>query len=360
MVPGGGSLTANATFVPMKTSPCPSGLALSPAQLQQFERDGYLVVEQLFTNAELQVVIDEICDDLDRRAREAVARGELSRTYEEYDFEHRLACINRENKQVAKRMWDMKVVLPSFFGLMTNAKLLDVAECLCGPELIASSVYRLRPKVPEHDWSAVPWHQDSAYFEPYCDHGLILTVWLPLVDATRERGCLWVMPGWHKGGAVLPHRPDAMAHYLEIDEERFHGAEPVCVPVKKGGVLLMTNRTPHASFENQTDVVRWSMDLRYQSAALPTNAKITRLPGEAVAARGAEVPLACNPPEPDFLVRSQLRPNEVLRTPEAFIALRQSHEYKPSTNRWNYSVAGRKDPLGGYAYAPGARSSGGK
>jgi ectoine hydroxylase-related dioxygenase (phytanoyl-CoA dioxygenase family) len=170
---------------------------LDDRQIHHFQDAGYLVIERLFDDAELQPVIDEISADLDARCRAAVADGKLSRTYEEYDFEHRLTCVDAENNNISKSMWDMKVVLPSFFGLMTNPKLLDVAEQFCGPELIASSVYRLRPKVPSHSWSPVPWHQDSGYFEPYCDLGLILTVWLPLVDATEERGCLWVMPRMH-------------------------------------------------------------------------------------------------------------------------------------------------------------------
>jgi len=318
---------------------------LTKSQLQHMEVEGYLILERLFDAAELQPVIDEISADLDRRCREAVAAGKLSRTYEEYDFEQRLTHVDAENQDISKSMWDMKVVLPSFFGLMTNPKLLDVAEQLCGPELIASSVYRLRPKVPSHAWSPVPWHQDSAYFEPYCDLGLILTVWVPLVDAAEERGCLWVMPRVHKGGLFF-RRPDDIAHYLVIPDEEFGGRQPMPAPVPKGGVLLLTNRTPHASFENKTDVVRWSMDLRYQSAALPTNAKITRLPGEAKSSPTVGVPRACNPPEPDFLVRSRLRPQEVLKTAEDFIALRKNHAYQSSTDRWGYSVAKRKDPLG--------------
>jgi len=320
-------------------------LSLSERQVQFFNDEGYAIVEDLFSDAELQPVIDEISADLDRRCREAVVAGKLSRTYEEYDFEHRLTHVDRENQSISKSMWDMKVVLPSFFGLMTNPKLLDIAERLCGPELIASSVYRLRPKIPKHAWSPVPWHQDSAYFEPYCDLGLILTVWVPLVDATKERGCLWVMPRVHKGGLFF-HKPDDMAHYLLIPDEEFSGRQPIPVPVPKGGVLLLTNRTPHASFENTTDVVRWSMDLRYQSAALPTNAKITRLPGEAKTSPTVGVPLACNPPEPDFLVRSRVRPNEVMKTADEFIALRRNHVYQAATDRWGYSVAKRKDPLG--------------
>jgi ectoine hydroxylase-related dioxygenase (phytanoyl-CoA dioxygenase family) len=318
---------------------------LSDQQVKHFEDEGYLIIENLFTDADLQPVIDEISADLDRRCREAVAAGKLSRTYEEYDFEHRLTYVDAENQTISKSMWDNKVALPSFFGLMTNPKLLDVAEQLCGPELIASSVYRLRPKVRSHSWSPVPWHQDSGYFEPYCDLGLILTVWLPLVDATEDRGCLWVMPRLHKGG-VFFHQPDDNAHYLVIPDEEFGGRQAVAAPVPKGGVLLLTNRTPHASFENQSDIVRWSMDLRYQSAALPTNAAITRLPGEAKSSATVGVPLACNPPEPDFLVRSLIRPQEVMKTAEEFVALRKNHVYQAATDRWGYSVAKRKDPLG--------------
>jgi ectoine hydroxylase-related dioxygenase (phytanoyl-CoA dioxygenase family) len=329
---------------------------LDASQIRHFEEEGYLILDHLFTDHELQPVIDEIIADLDQRCRDAVAAGTLSRTYEEYDFEHRLTHVNAENVNISKSMWDMKLVLPSFFYLMTNPKLLDVAEQFCGPEIIASSVYRLRPKVPTHSWSPVPWHQDSAYFEPYCDLGLVVTVWVPLVDATEERGCLWVMPRMHKGGLFF-HQPDDMGHYLVIPDEEFGGHQAVAAPVPKGGVLLLNNRTPHASFENKSDVVRWSMDLRYQSAALPTNAAITRLPGEAKSSATVGVPLACNPPEPDFLIRSQLRPQEVMKTAEEFIALRKNHTYQAATDRWGYSVAKRKDPLGNPYKTGGSGSS---
>ena len=310
---------------------------LNDQQTSHFLDEGYLILERLFTDDELLPVIDEISAELDKRCREAVAEGKLSRTYEEFDFEHRLAHVSRENKEIPKSMWATHVVLPSFFGLMTNPKLLDVAEQFCGPELIASSVYRLRPKVPSHSWSPVPWHQDSGYFEPYCDLGLIMTVWVPLVDATEERGCLWVMPRMHKGGLFL-HKPDDAKFYLVIPDEELAGHEGVPAPVPKGGVLLLTNRTPHASFENKTDVVRWSMDLRYQSATLPTNAHITRLPGETKSSASVGVPVACNPPEPDFLVRSQIRPHEVMKTAKEFIALRKNHIEEVATDRWGYSV----------------------
>lgn len=313
-----------------QSSPAP----LTPQQLAHFHCEGYLVAEGLFTDADLQPVIDEITAEVDRRAAELVAAGELSRSYREEPFETRLTRISAETDKVAVGIWNGILNGPAVFNLIRHPRLLDIAEQMCGPELIASSVYRLRPKIPNHIMGPVPWHQDSGYFEPYCDDALVLTVWLPLVDATEANGCLWVVPRAHKG-PVLAHVNRPGKPYLVIrDEDLPQGREhrPVCAEVKKGGALLLTNLAPHASFENKTDTVRWAMDLRYQSAKLPTNAKITRLPGEALASE--KVPGACYPPEADFLVRSRLRPAEVVTDPAEFARLRQSHVPGPISRQW--------------------------
>lgn len=307
---------------------------LTEAQVEAFEREGYLAVEDVFSNADLQPAIDEITAEVDTRAREAVAAGKLSRDYAECSFESRLARISAETDEVARSIWNGKLCGPAFFDLIRHPRLLDVAERMCGPELIASSVYRLRPKIPRYEMGAVPWHQDSGYMEPFCDRAFVLTVWLPLVDATRENGCLWVIPRAHCG-AVVPHTSRPGKNYLVIPDEHLPAGEPVCIPVKKGGVLLLNNLTPHASFENSTEIVRWSMDLRYQSAALPTNARITRLEGETVSAPEQGIPPACYPPEADFLVRSRRRPDEIVTRAEEFHRLRSTHMHRPVTQRWN-------------------------
>ena len=159
---------------------------------------------------------------------------------------------------------------------------------------------------------------------PYCDKAFVMTVGLPLVDANAENGCLWVLPRQHTGD-VLRHQNDRFQTYLEIPAEELPPVESVCVPVKKGSVLLMTNLTPHVSFENAMETVRWSMDLRYQSASLPTNAQITRLKGETLPDAALGVPMACYPPEADFLVRSHKRPAEVVTDAARFHQIRNEH-----------------------------------
>jgi len=233
-----------------------------------------------------------------------------------------------------RRSRNSQLSIPSFFGLISNQKLVDIASQLVNSdEIIASAVYRLRPKIPNYAYGEVPWHQDSSYFEPYCDGSLILTCWVPLVDSTLDRGCLYVLPKVHKNLSLLRHLPSSDHPYLEIRSPDLPQIEPVPIEVKRGGVLIMTNRTPHASFKNNSDIVRWGMDLRYQAAVLPTNANITRLEGETTG-DSKTIPGACYPPEPDFLVRSTKRPEQVMKNPLDFVEMRAKYQPKPVTKRW--------------------------
>lgn len=309
-------------------------MKLDQEQIEFFHTEGYLVVDPVYSDADMQPVVDDLNGEITRRAQELVDQRELSRTFEEEGFERQLARISEETDNLALSIWNSLLHGPGIFHMITHPPLIDVVEQFCGPEIIASSVYRLRPKIPNYDYGAVPWHQDSSYFEPYCDDALVLTVWVPMVDATRENGCLWVYPKSHRK-PVLEHRLHTSGKYLEIADENLPDIERVICPVRKGGLLLLTNRTIPGSLANTTDAVRWSMDLRYQSAVLPTNAQITRLEGEAVATAETDVPAACYPPEPDFLVRSLKRPGEVMTTFEAFRQIRENHPPFDFTNRWN-------------------------
>jgi ectoine hydroxylase-related dioxygenase (phytanoyl-CoA dioxygenase family) len=220
------------------------------------------------------------------------------------------------------------------FGVIRHPKLLTCIESLIGREIVGSSVYRVRPKIPGMRHGVVPWHQDSGYFMPHCDRDVIVTCWLPLVDATEENGCLQVITGAHRGG-VSRHYSGGYAGYLEIAEEDLPEGRVVTVPVPLGGVLFMTNLTPHRSTENRTDVVRWSIDLRYQGADVPNN---TDRPPETFDPNAPEAEIACYPPEGDFVIQSPSHPEREVRAWERFHEIRQGYEQAKlpytSARRW--------------------------
>ena len=69
------------------------------------------------------------------------------------------------------------------------------------------------------------------------------------------------------------------------DEEQPQG-EPVTIPVKRGGLIMIHCRTPHGSQPNRADTIRWSMDLRWNDARMPNGRP--HLPGMLV--RSQETP----------------------------------------------------------------------
>lgn len=301
---------------------------LTEAQRAQFETDGWVMVPDIFTPSDLEPLRREIAQIVDDAARQLQAEGKLADTHADEGFETRLTRLLHDHPEHTDTF--MKAIEGraggghtgrEMFNILTHPKLLERIETLTGPEIVASSVYRIRPKVPHLGRGIVPWHQDSGYFEPHCDQSLIVTCWIPLVDATPENGCLQVLPRAHRQG-VVTHKTGGNAGFLVIDGDDLPTGGIVTVPVPLGGALLLTNLTPHQSLPNTTDVVRWSVDLRYQSRDVPTNA--FEMPEAIDPARG-DVSVACYAPEGDFVVRSQTSP-ELISDYDTFVARRTAYD----------------------------------
>ncbi len=284
---------------------------LTESQISKFYENGYLLVEDALTHDDLNPLITEFEEIVDTGASHLYAEGEIDSEFKTLEFDTRLAKITEQSPVVFQKVFSGTHTGPALFQLLVNDKLLDIAESLVGPEIMCHPAYRVRPKLPEHDRTLVPWHQDAGYMEPKCDSVLQLTIWIPLIDATVENGCLEVIPHAHRDG-VLIHRPSE-TFYLEIPDDALPDVDPVVVPVKFGSVLLFTNLTPHRSIPNISKQVRWSVDSRYQDAAKPTGYQ----------------------PEAGFLARSKLHPDNVVTDPEEFKRIRLEHKPGPGPNRWS-------------------------
>ena len=98
-----------------------------------------------------------------------------------------------------------KPMSAGMFALRTAPALLDVAESLMGPEILAHPQFSCRSKLPDQELTVIPWHQDLAYLRPEeAGDTLVVNFWIPLVEATVANGCMEVMRGSHRLG-LLPH-----------------------------------------------------------------------------------------------------------------------------------------------------------
>ncbi|MCY4409997.1 MAG: phytanoyl-CoA dioxygenase family protein [Caldilineaceae bacterium] len=304
-------------------------MSLTQNELALFHRQGYLVKPGLFIAADLKPLQDALTEIVDQGARELQAIGKLTNIHADKPFGQRLSSIYLEDSEAGQAITS-RVMGKGCGGYNGSAMLqtirhpalLSCIESLIGPDIVGSSVYRIRPKLPGWDRGEVPWHQDAGYTLAHCDRHLIVTCWVPLVDATLENGCLHVIPTVHRNG-ILKHFTGGHAGFLEVPDEELPPVEPVPVPMNAGDALLLTNLTPHASFENRTNQVRWSIDLRYQSANVPNN--VDEDPAAYTPERDP-VTMACYPPEADFVIRDHRDPNREIHSADQFRQLRQRYE----------------------------------
>jgi len=153
---------------------------------------------------------------------------------------------------------------------------------------------------------------------PEADATNLLTVWLPVTEATVENGCLCVIPGSHRAGLATHCPGTSTDRQLHIPEPLLAGT-PVPLPMRPGSVLLLHRLTEHSSLSNQSDGIRWSFDLRYQPVGQPTG----------------------RPVFPSFVVRSRSQPERVVRDWRAWAAAWHetraalSEDREPVFNRWS-------------------------
>jgi phytanoyl-CoA hydroxylase len=240
--------------------------SLSEEQVAHYEREGYLVLPRLLNDDDLAPARRAMMAKVDEIADRLLAEGLIADKLPDRPFETRLGelfvGLSDEDFLRTGRSWRDR--LPGYYELMANPKIIDAVHSLIGGEIFSNPVYNVRPKVPRVAAGAVPWHQDKSYW-PDANANPVITVWIPLVDATLENGCLHLMPRTHRKRVLSFHRETySGTGYTEIDQKHLRAGRIVPLPLEAGGAILFNDRCVHMSTPNNSTHVRWSVDLRYQ------------------------------------------------------------------------------------------------
>lgn len=238
---------------------------ITNAQRARMEDEGLILLEDLFSRAEM----DELADLIEahhRRHEEAIVDSGgtegISRAGE-ISFTSHLAEQDPGIRAFATR--------PEFAAISTD---------LLGPDTDLywnQSVY----KGPEGDCE-FPWHQDDGYTpvepSPY------LTLWLALNDATPENGCISVLPGSHRRG-LLPHHRTPLGQVCHESDDPDQGIQ---VPVRAGSAAVFWSLTCHKSGVNRSNGVRKAYILQYSHSPLRSLSAGAIIEGLIPVARGGK------------------------------------------------------------------------
>lgn len=256
---------------------------LSAAQLAQYRRDGFLVLENVIDGARcdaLRARADELVEGFDAEAHRTIfTTDEQSRRTDDYflDSADRIHFFFEEEafdeagrlrqakarsiNKIGHALHDLDPEFDRFSRAPELAEL--VADTGLPSPLLMQSMYIFKQPFIGGE---VRCHQDSTFLHTRPER--LLGLWFALEDATLENGCLWAIPGGHHSGLrsrFVRHGRTTSTEVLDAtpwDEENL-----IPLELGRGGVVLLDGLVPHYSKANRSPRSRHAYTLHLVSGA---------------------------------------------------------------------------------------------
>ena len=208
---------------------------VTPNQLEFFNHNGYLVIENILTKEE----VDQYAEIYDKFLNGTIETGK-----NRADLGDGLGKPGKV-ESITQIMWPCDF-MPELLQMPYHMRALTISRDLLGKDM-AIDFDMLINKAPGTN-TPTPWHQDAAYWINMPDKRAV-SCWLALDNAIIDNGCMWYVPGSHTK-EIRPHRfagKEGGALMCECNE-----GEGVPVEIKAGSCVLHHGHTLHYSRGNST------------------------------------------------------------------------------------------------------------
>lgn len=220
---------------------------LSKVQKSFFEKEGYLVVENLLNTSEVDYYSSLYNSFLDNSIDASRYRSDLSGS-------------DGEKEKITQIMVPSKLV-PELLEKAIHQKSLEIAKTLMGDD-IALDFDMLINKAPNTN-TITPWHQDAAYWIAMPDKRAA-SCWVAIDHAYKENGCMWYTPKSHLS-PILPHSQTGNKGALKCEGSEENS---VCIELQPGSCVFHQGGTLHYSRGNVTDNNRRALITNFRPAAM--------------------------------------------------------------------------------------------
>ncbi len=281
---------------------------LSTQEIAAYRRDGYLVVRNMIGPKLVAACIDAIS---------GLASGKIPKHSTEIAFEpgvdpEHLQADERED-HIRKFAWYV-ADSPALHSAAMSERLHRILDQLLGQGRVLFQDMALIK--PPRIGGAKPWHQDASYFR-VSDPNLIVGVWMALDRATRENGCMEVIPASHVDGPAI-HRPEADVNQCSIRPDQLRLQDRVTIELEPGDALIFHALLHHYTAPNRSSLRRRAIQFHYHQLGMQwtsLDAHRRTFHDETGAYAGCTVPKASVPPGNEFVYLGG-REREIQTTPD--------------------------------------------
>lgn len=223
---------------------------LTDDQVEDYQKNGYILVKGLFDPEEAAAMRAESHALLDRLADKQDATWASS------------ADLAGGKKTSLQHCHDAQFYSAAFSRLLVDPRFTDVAGQVLGTPNVQLHHTKLFVKPPAKG-SPFPMHQDHPFF-PHTYHRMAAAI-MHFDDATVEKGCVRIVPGSYLNGP-LEHLSEGSFH---LDPEQWPMEMSVPCPAEPGDVLFFSYLTVHASGVNVSDEARTTWLVQFRDPADP-------------------------------------------------------------------------------------------
>jgi len=244
---------------------------LNQQQINEFNRQGFLVLERLLSEPQinrLRMAALEIVEDFDIERQQTVFRtDDRDADRDDYFFNSAEAvhcfledgAVNEAGEvirpkhlainKIGHALHDLAPDFTSFCRLPLIGEILrDLG--LQTPQLWQTMYIFKQPSIG----GEVRWHQDASYL--ITQPAMVTGLWIAVEDATRDNGCLWMQPGQHRSPLREIYQVDWEKReglLTERDKTPWAVGKAVAIEAPAGSLVLFHDHMPHYSSINTSD-----------------------------------------------------------------------------------------------------------
>jgi phytanoyl-CoA hydroxylase len=229
----------------------------SPAELDQYRRDGFVIVRRLVTQA--------TCE-----AMKALAMRDLAAETQPLEYEAQVrypgapVSLDAPGGRTVRRLMQACARNRLYRDWATSQELAGRLHQLLGPSLDLSQAHHncVMTKNPAFS-SATGWHQDIRYWS--FDKPELVSAWLALGPEHEENGCLWLVPGSHKTEFNRGQYDEGLFFRADLAENRKILQTKIAAELDEGDVLFFHCRVLHAAGQNRTSLTKFAAVFTYHA-----------------------------------------------------------------------------------------------
>jgi phytanoyl-CoA hydroxylase len=224
----------------------------------KFQRDGYLIVPQLYAAERCRAIRDEILESLDPLRGPAEFEVDvqypgspMERSSDGGNTPRRL--LHAYGRSQLLREWSTGFIVRDYLQRLMGSR--DV--------LLSQSHHNcVMTKHPGYS-SITSWHQDIRYWR--FDRPELVSVWLALGNEYEDNGSLMFIPGSHRMDLALGRFDRDIFFRTDLEENSELLATAVSARLHMGDVVFFHSRTLHAAGMNNTDSIKLSPVFTYHT-----------------------------------------------------------------------------------------------